>query len=312
MYWCGLPDSKIAYANSSYEAMFGFESGDLVGRSVRDLTVPDAANSEAFTEIQDAVRAKGEWHGEIHGLRLDGTTLWCAVNVAPLDHPTLGAGWIAVNSDITARRAAQEDQARLASIVQASQEAILGKTLDGVVTSWNSGAEALFGYTAAEMIDGPIEVLIPPGGRKDEAQVRARVARGLGVEHYETVRICKDGTCVDVSATLSPIEGVDGRIVGIASICRDVTGRKRAEAALVEREEQLATARDQALEASRLKSQFLATMSHEIRTPMNGVLGMAQLVLSNNLEPEQRGRMTRLTRGWTKPAHHHRRHSRRL
>ncbi len=306
----------------------------------------------------------------------------------------------------------QEDQARLASIVEASRDAILAKTLDGVVTSWNRGAEVLFGYTAAEMIGNPIENLIPPEGRDVEGQVRTRVAAGLGIEHHETVRVRKDGTAVDVSATLSPIEDAHGRIVGIATICRDVTDRKRAEAkfqgllesapdaivvvgadglirlvnrqtevlfgwsrsellgqpveqlmptrfaahhpgqrtgyfanpsvramganlelaarrkdgsefpvdislspleteegvlvsaavrdvterkraeaALREREEQLAAARDEALEASRLKSQFLANMSHEIRTPMNGVLGMAQLLLTGNLEPEQRRRL---------------------
>jgi signal transduction histidine kinase/CheY-like chemotaxis protein len=114
------------------------------------------------------------------------------------------------------------------------------------------------------------------------------------VEHYETVRVRKNGTMVDVSATLSPIEDAAGRIVGIATICRDVTDRKQAEAALLEREEQLAAARDQALEASRLKSQFLANMSHEIRTPMNGVLGMAQLLLTGHLEPAQRRRAMRL------------------
>jgi len=284
-------DYTIAYANGSYEAMFGYETAELVGRSILDLAAPEFAATDAISGIRDALRGHGTWRGEIHGLRRDGTSLWCDVNITPLDHPTVGPAWIAVNTDITARRKAQEGQARLASIVQASREAILGKTLDGIVTSWNHGAEVLFGYTADEMIGGPIEVLIPPQDRENEIRLRERVARGLGVEQYETVRVRKDGTAVAVSATLSPIEDADGRIVGIASICRDVTDRKRAEAALLEREEQLAAARDQALEASRLKSQFLANMSHEIRTPMNGVLGMAQLLLTGHLEPEQRRRV---------------------
>ncbi|MEA2826626.1 MAG: hypothetical protein QOG43_1065 [Actinomycetota bacterium] len=405
-------DSTIAYANGSYEAMFGYEPGELVGRCIRDLTSPEPADSDHVPEIRGELLATETWRGELHGLRKDGSSLWCAVNVTALEHPTLGPAWIQVTTDITSRKLAQEGQARLASIVEASRDAILGKTLDGVVTSWNHGAEVLFGYAAAEMIGGPIELLIPPEGRNDEAQVRARVAGGLGVEHHETVRVRKDGTVVDVSATLSPIEDAYGRIVGIATICRDVTDRKRAEAkfqgllesapdaivvvgadglirlvnrqtevlfgwsrselvgrpveqlmparlaahhpgqrtsyfanpsvramganlelaarrkdgsefpvdislspleteegvlvsaavrdvterkraeaALLDREEQLAAARDEALEASRLKSQFLANMSHEIRTPMNGVLGMAQLLLTGNLEPDQRRRM---------------------
>ncbi len=124
--------------------------------------------------------------------------------------------------------------------------------------------------------------------------LRKRAVRGLGVEQYETVRLRKDGSAVAVSVTLSLIESADGTTAGIATICRDISERKRAEAALVEREEQLAAARDQTLEASRLKSQFLANMSHEIRTPMNGVLGMAHLLLDGNLEPEQRRRVLAL------------------
>src|SRR6267378_6430618 len=124
--------------------------------------------------------------------------------------------------------------------------------------------------------------------------LRQRAARGLGVEQYETVRLRKDVSSVAVSVTLSLIESADGRTAGIANICQDISERKRAEAALLEREEQLAAARDQALEASRLKSQFLANMSHEIRTPMNGVLGMAQLLLTGNLEPGQRRRVVAL------------------
>jgi PAS domain S-box-containing protein len=202
--------------------------------------------------------------------------------------------WISVLSDVTGRRQAQEAQARLASIVQASREAILGKTLDGIVTSWNPGAQVLFGYTAAEMIGSSVEVLIAPERRDEETALRGRVARGLGVEQYETVRLRKDGSSVDVSVTLSLIEDTEGRIAGIATIYQDISERKRARAALLEREDQLAAARDEALEASRLKSQFLANMSHEIRTPMNGVLGMSQLLLNGNLEPGQRRRVLAL------------------
>jgi PAS domain S-box-containing protein len=288
-------DGTIAYGNSSLDAMFGYETGELVGRAVRDLNAPGSTTpEETAAAIIESLRSTGSWRGEVHNVRKDGVPFWCAVNVTTHHLPKFGPVWISVLSDITARRQAQEAQARLASIVQASREAILGKTLDGIVTSWNPGAQVLFGYTAAEMIGASIEVLIAPERRDEETALRGRVARGLGVEQYETVRLRKDGSSVDVSVTLSLIEDTEGRIAGIATICQDISERKRARAALLEREDQLAAARDQALEASRLKSQFLANMSHEIRTPMNGVLGMAQLLLTGNLEPGQRRRVLAL------------------
>ncbi len=233
------------------------------------------------------LRARCTWRGEIHGLRKDGTSLWCAVNVTPIDHPTVGPAWIAVNNDITARRQAREGQARLASIVEATQEAILGKTLAGVVTSWNHGAVVLFGYSAAEMIGAAIEVLIPPSGRDDETEVRARVAGGLGVEHYKTLRVRKDGTSVDVSATLSPIEDADGRIVGIATICRDAspteTGPRRSTPGA------RGAARSRPRPGARgVPPQIAVSRHHEPRDPHaheSGVLGMAQLLLSGDLAP---------------------------
>jgi PAS domain S-box-containing protein len=288
-------DGTIAYGNSSLDAMFGYEAGELVGRVVRDLNAPGITTpEETAAAIIESLRSTGSWRGEVQNVRKDGVPFWCAVNVTTHHLPKFGPVWISVLSDITARRQAQEAQARLASIVQASREAILGKTLDGIVTSWNPGAQVLFGYTAAEMIGASIEVLIAPERRDEETALRGRVARGLGVEQYETVRLRKDGSSVDVSVTLSLIEDTEGRIAGIATICQDISERKRARAALLEREDQLAAARDQALEASRLKSQFLANMSHEIRTPMNGVLGMAQLLLTGNLEPGQRRRVLAL------------------
>ena len=155
---------------------------------------------------------------------------WAAFAVA-----VLGAALAVSMGLLLSRRArrlaaAEDAQARLASIVQASREAILAKTLDGVVTSWNPGAEALFGYSEAEMVGGAIDVLIPPEGRDEEEHFRQQVARGVPVEQFETVRIRKDGTAVSVAVTLSPLADADGTISGIGTICRDVTERNRAEA----------------------------------------------------------------------------------
>jgi PAS domain S-box-containing protein len=282
-------DSTIAYANTSYEAMFGFGAGELVGRPITDLIAPGPAPPDrTISEVRDALATEGTWRGEIHSRRKDGSAFWCALNVTEFDHPSFGPAWIGVNTDITARRHAEEGQANLASIVQVSRDAIFAKGLDGIVTSWNHGAEMLFGYTAAEMVGSPIDLLVPPDRRNEEEELRGRVARGLGVEQQESVRLRKDGTLVDVSFTLSPIADGAGEITGIATICRDVTARNRAEAALLEREAELAMARDQALEASRLKSDFLANMSHEIRTPMNAVIGLTGLLLDSTLSGEQR------------------------
>ena len=181
-----------------------------------------------------------------------------------------------------------ESEARLATIVRASYDAILAKTLDGIVTSWNPGAERLFGYTEAEMIGRSIDLLIPLEARDAEADIRRRAAQGTAVEEYETVRLRKHGGPVEVSTTLSPIRDGDGRVVGIAVVCRDVTDRKRAEAVLRAREAELAAARDEAVEASRLKSQFLSNTSHEIRTPITVILGMNELLLDTELDPTQR------------------------
>ncbi len=137
-------DSTIAYANSSLEAMFGYEPAELVGRDVADLSVPGPDSSKPDTTvIIEALREDGAWQGEVESVRKDGSRFWRAVNATAIDHPRFGPVWISVSTDVTARRQALEAQARFASIVQASTEAILAKTLDGVVTSWNPGAETL-------------------------------------------------------------------------------------------------------------------------------------------------------------------------
>jgi PAS domain S-box-containing protein len=142
--------------------------------------------------------------------------------------------------DISEQRKAEQDQARLAAIVQSSEDAIISKSLEGIVTSWNEGAQRLFGYTAKEMLGQPVSRIIPVERSLEEAQILARLRRGERLEHYETVRRHKDGRLVDVSLSISPIRDGSGRIIGASKIARDITERKNAEQKLWESRSHLA------------------------------------------------------------------------
>jgi PAS domain S-box-containing protein len=139
------------------------------------------------------------------------------------------AGFIGSVQDITARKSAEEAQARLAAIVTSSADAIVGKTPDGIVTSWNQAAERMFGYSAGEMIGQSIRRLIPVDRQPEEDMILGRLAHGERVERQETVRITKDGRTVDVSLSVSPVRDAEGRIIGGAKIARDITARKQAD-----------------------------------------------------------------------------------
>jgi PAS domain S-box-containing protein len=183
-----------------------------------------------------------------------------------------------------------ESLARLAAIVNSSDDAIVSKTLDGVITSWNPAAERIFGWSAAEAVGQHITLIIPRERYAEEDEVIRRIRSGLRVEHFDTVRLRKDGRPVDVSITVSPVKDASGRIVGASKIARDITERRRIEQ---ERLRLLAAeqrARQQAETLSRSKDELLATVSHELRTPLNAIFGWSRMLQSANLDEAQRVR----------------------
>lgn len=165
---------------------------------------------------------------------------------------------IGTTLDITDVKYAEEKSAKLAAIVNSSNDAVISKTLNGIITSWNDSAERTFGYSAAEIIGQPILKLIPPDRQEEEVQILSRLSKGERVNHFETRRITKSGKTIDVSLTISPVKDTDGKIIGLSKIARDITERKQEE---------------------QRKNDFVAMVSHELKTPLTALTGYLQLLL---------------------------------
>jgi len=273
-------DGLILDANLEAARLLGVSRALLPGTHDSDYLA--AACRQAFIQHRNRVFELGvPGRCELRLVPRGGAPRLAEIFLMALDDPAaLSRRCLVALTDITERRQAEEHSLYLASIVEFSRDAIIGVDLTGHIMSWNVGAERIYGFTAPEMLGRHIRDLAPPGRTEETAKLTEAMLQGRRISHFETKRLRKDGVPVDVSLNISPIRAASGSIVGLSTIARDVTSRKRLR-------RQLVAAKREAVAASQAKSEFLANMSHEIRNPINAILGLTRLVLSDASLPEK-------------------------
>ncbi|WP_377163868.1 PAS domain S-box protein [Prosthecobacter fluviatilis] len=229
-----LETGRFIEVNDSYCRIMGYSPGEVIGHTSLELGIWET--SGARSRMFEPLFAGGSLRDmEMYAITKTGERKAINVNADPIELNGKKCV-ISLVADITERKELQHKQTQLAAIVESSEDAIIGKTLEGIITSWNRGAEKIFGYTAAEAIGQPMFTLFPPETQQDEKDILARISRGETVQNLESVRVCKDGRRIFISATISPLRDEDGKVIGASKIARDITAQKQADEALREGE----------------------------------------------------------------------------
>ncbi len=290
--------------NKSAERIFGYTAEEAIGKSITLILPPERLSEEPqiLARIRNGERID---HFETVRMRKDGSRIDVSLSISPIkDESGVIVGASKIARDITVQKRAEELQRRFAAIIESSDDAIIGKDLNGVIQSWNPGAERIFGFSAAEAIGKPVTILIPEGRLDEEPQILGRIRRGEKTDHYETVRQRKDGTLINVSLSVSPIKDSAGNVIGASKIARDITERKKAEVALQKAHEELeerVKARTASLNQALAQMQeFSYTVSHDLRSPARAMKGYATAILEDygeKLGEQGREYLNRILRG---------------
>ncbi len=280
LHWVGA-DGTILWANRAELELLGYSQEEYVGRNIVEFH----ADRPVIDDIMRRLLSREEVRGYEARLRCkDGSVKHVLINSSGLWEGERFLHTRCFTHDVTDRKRGEEAQARLAAIVESSDDAIVSKTLDGVITSWNRGAERLFGWTAAEAVGRPITLIIPPERLDEEPRILEKLRRGGRVDHFETVRVAKDGRRLDISLTISPVRDASGRITGASKIARDVTARKRAEAAVREHARLLreVAAAGLTIHSAGTLDSVLRVIAEEARRVLGAHRGVASLTVGDD------------------------------
>jgi PAS domain S-box-containing protein len=253
---------RIISWNRAATRVFGYEPAEIIGQSILRLIPPELHNleNERLRKLKNAEVIEPY---EASWLRKDGRNIPVSVTVYPVTNETgqvIGAARLAC--DLSERKQIDDSRFRLAAIVDSADDAIISKSLNSIVTSWNEGARRMFGYSADEVVGKSILLLIPDELHYEEDEILRKLRAGERIDHYETRRQRKNGEIFDVSVTISPVKDHTGRITGASKIARDISDRKRIERMLIQSEKLAATGR------------MAATIAHEINNPLESVMNL--------------------------------------
>ncbi|MFT8315293.1 MAG: PAS domain S-box protein [Clostridium sp.] len=293
---------NIIFANKAAVNTYGYSYEEFLNMNILQLK-----NVEEFSKLKFNEAKLNNIDIESLQYKKDGSTFVAEVKSSIVED--FHTKYILVSiRDITARKLKEEENRNLAYIVESSDDAILGKDMNGIICSWNNGAEKVYGYKKEEIIGKHISSIIPKESNDSAEMILSKIKNGEKIDHYETIRRKKSGEIINISVTISPIYNEKGNIIGASTIGRDITETKLKEREIAEKYEELSAvyeeltateeelrtnydeleeAKEVADKANMAKSQFLANMSHEIRTPMNGILGVAQLLEFTKLNEQQ-------------------------
>jgi PAS domain S-box-containing protein len=254
---------RITYWNKGAEELYGWTQDEVLGRVTHTLFQTEFP--EPLGSISALLRREGRWQGELVHTRKNGTKLTVLSRWALTVEPQTNAiSIMEANIDITQAKEADRANSLLAAIVGSSDDAIISKRLDGTISSWNKAAERMFGYAAEEAVGQNITLIIPPDRRDEETRILQRLRRGERIDHFETLRMRKDGVLLDISLTISPVKDGSGKIIGASKVARDVTERKRADERLRKNEEQLRTLAEDLEKQVHIRTQELEERNAEV------------------------------------------------